>query len=217
TAVNGIGDSGASGEASATPTAGPTAPDAPQGLHASPGSGTVDLTWSAPGFDGGSPITGYRLYRGTNSNNRSYSVDVGDVLSYPVARHGRRGQRFLRGRWAHEWQGLLRSGQRREPGRRRRALGGSVDHAVLRPCRPCRAAESRGDGRESGGHVAMVRSRIGRWQPGRKLHDLSRDVAKQPGGPDRRFEVAVPLRWRGDERGDVLLRRRGGERGRDGT
>src|SRR5439155_375964 len=39
TAVNGIGDSGASGEASATPTAGPTAPDAPQGLHASPGSG----------------------------------------------------------------------------------------------------------------------------------------------------------------------------------
>ena len=57
TAVNGIGDSGASGEASATPTAGPTAPDAPQGLHASPGSGTVDLTWSAPGFDGGSPIT----------------------------------------------------------------------------------------------------------------------------------------------------------------
>src|SRR5439155_178103 len=83
TAVNGIGDSGASGEASATPTAGPTAPDAPQGLHASPGSGRVDLTWSAPGFDGGSPITGYRLYRGTNSNNRSYSVDVGDVLSYP--------------------------------------------------------------------------------------------------------------------------------------
>src|SRR5207249_3686342 len=53
-----------------------------QGLHASPGSGTVSLTWSAPGFDGGSAITGYRLYRGTNSNNRSYHVDVGNVLSY---------------------------------------------------------------------------------------------------------------------------------------
>jgi len=42
----------------------------------------VSLTWSAPGFDGGSAITGYRLYRGTNSNNRSYHVDVGNVLSY---------------------------------------------------------------------------------------------------------------------------------------
>ena len=63
----------------------------------------------------------------------------------------------------------------------------------------------------------MVRSRIGRRQPGRKLHCLSRDVAEQPGGPDLRFEVAVPLRRRGDERGHVLLRRRGGERGRDRT
>src|SRR5439155_375783 len=77
TAVNGIGDSGASGEASATPTAGPTAPDAPQGLHASPGSGTVDLTWSAPGFDGGSPITGYRLYRGTTSGSTTFLATVG--------------------------------------------------------------------------------------------------------------------------------------------
>src|SRR5437773_1915476 len=74
-AVNGIGESDPSGEASATPTAGPTAPDAPQSLHTSPGNGTVSLTWSGPGFDGGSAITGYRLYRGTNSNNRSYHVD----------------------------------------------------------------------------------------------------------------------------------------------
>ena len=45
----------------------------------------MDLTWSAPPNDGGSPITGYRLYRGTNSNNRSSSVDVGNVLAYQDA------------------------------------------------------------------------------------------------------------------------------------
>src|SRR5207249_1253188 len=76
TAVNGIGESDPSGEASATPTAGPTAPDAPQSLHASPGNGTVSLTWSAPGFDGGSALTGYRLYRGTTSGGTTLLVTV---------------------------------------------------------------------------------------------------------------------------------------------
>src|SRR5207253_2885637 len=82
TAVNEVGEGPPSNDASATPASGDNAASTPQGLHASPGSWRVDLTLSAPGFDGGSPITGYRLYRGTNSNNRSYSVDVGDVLSY---------------------------------------------------------------------------------------------------------------------------------------
>ncbi len=40
----------------------PTAPDAPTGLAATPGDGTVDLSWTAPA-DNGSSITGYTIYR----------------------------------------------------------------------------------------------------------------------------------------------------------
>ena len=81
-AVNGVGEGGASNEASATPVAGPSAPGAPTNLQAIPGNGNVSLTWSAPSSDGGSPITTYTVYRGTNSGNQSYSVQVGTVTSY---------------------------------------------------------------------------------------------------------------------------------------
>ena len=81
-AVNGVGEGGASNEASATPVAGPSAPGAPTNLRAIPGNGNVSLTWSAPSSNGGSPITTYTVYRGTNSGNQSYSVQVGTVTSY---------------------------------------------------------------------------------------------------------------------------------------
>ncbi len=42
-----------------------TAPSAPQSLQATAGNAQVSLTWTAPASDGGSPITGYRVYRGT--------------------------------------------------------------------------------------------------------------------------------------------------------
>src|SRR5439155_1881010 len=84
TAVNGVGEGGASNAASATPVAGPSAPGAPTNLQAIPGNGNVSLTWSAPSSDGGSPITTYTVYRGTNSGNQSYSVQVGTVTSDPV-------------------------------------------------------------------------------------------------------------------------------------
>jgi hypothetical protein len=48
--------------------AGPGPPGAPTGLSATPGDASVSLSWSAPSFDGGSAVTGYKLYRGTGPN-----------------------------------------------------------------------------------------------------------------------------------------------------
>ena len=63
-AVNAVGVSAPSNEASATPQA--TVPSAPTGLVASAGDGSVVLSWTVPSTDGGSPITGYNVYRGTS-------------------------------------------------------------------------------------------------------------------------------------------------------
>ena len=48
--------------------AGPGPPAAPTGLSATAGDGQVALSWTAPSFDGGSQISGYTVYRGTNPN-----------------------------------------------------------------------------------------------------------------------------------------------------
>jgi Fibronectin type III domain len=47
---------------------GPGPPGPPAGLSATPGDASVSLSWSAPSFDGGSQLTGYKLYRGTSPN-----------------------------------------------------------------------------------------------------------------------------------------------------
>ena len=69
TAVNSAGQSPRSGEASATPQA--TAPSLPTGLVASGGNGSVILSWTAPSSNGGAPITGYDVYRGTTPGGES--------------------------------------------------------------------------------------------------------------------------------------------------
>src|SRR6059058_141046 len=81
-ALNNVGEGPRSNEASATPTAPATPPGAPQGLGATAGDATVTLTWSAPNSNGGSPITNYRIYRGTSSNGETLKATIGNVLTY---------------------------------------------------------------------------------------------------------------------------------------
>ena len=59
-AINRIGVGRASGVSSATTDA--TVPDPPTGLAATATSPTqIDLVWTAPAYDGGAPVTGYRI------------------------------------------------------------------------------------------------------------------------------------------------------------
>src|SRR5437879_5891148 len=81
-AVNAAGEGPRSIEASATPSAPPTPPSAPQGLGATAGDATVTLTWSAPSSNGGSPITNYKIYRGTSSNGETLKATIANVLTY---------------------------------------------------------------------------------------------------------------------------------------
>ena len=81
-------------------TASPVAPSAPQSLAATAGSGSVSLSWAAPSSNGGSPVTGYDIYRGTSAGGESAtpiasnvtgtsfsdkSVDNGTTYYYKVA------------------------------------------------------------------------------------------------------------------------------------
>jgi fibronectin type 3 domain-containing protein len=78
-AINAVGESPQSAEASATPQA--VAPSAPTGLMASGGNGQVALSWAVPASDGGSPITGYNVYRGTSPGGESTTAVATNVLS----------------------------------------------------------------------------------------------------------------------------------------
>jgi hypothetical protein len=49
----------------------PTAPGAPTGLTAAPGDTQVSLAWTAPTTNGGSPVTAYKVYRGTTPGGES--------------------------------------------------------------------------------------------------------------------------------------------------
>jgi hypothetical protein len=48
-----------------------TAPSAPQGLGATAGNAQVALSWSAPASNGGSAVTGYKIYRSTSSGSET--------------------------------------------------------------------------------------------------------------------------------------------------
>jgi fibronectin type 3 domain-containing protein len=57
-------------------------PTAPLNLVAMPANGAVGLTWGAPVSDGGSPITNYKVYRGTTSGGEVELTSVGSVLAF---------------------------------------------------------------------------------------------------------------------------------------
>ena len=78
-AVNDVGEGELSVEVNATPKA---VPSAPRNLVARVGDGYVNLTWEAPADDGGFPVTGYKIYRGTSSGNVTNLTMVGNVLTY---------------------------------------------------------------------------------------------------------------------------------------
>ncbi|HUR67768.1 MAG TPA: fibronectin type III domain-containing protein [Candidatus Thermoplasmatota archaeon] len=79
TAVNANGQGATSAEATATPSA---LPSAPQSFSATRGNGSVALSWSAPSSNGGSAITGYNVYRGSSSGAATFLATIGTNTSF---------------------------------------------------------------------------------------------------------------------------------------
>ena len=72
TATNSLGTSAASAASSAVTPKGP--PDAPTSVSALRGNQSVNLSWSAPAFDGGSAVTGYKVVATDTSNRNTKST-----------------------------------------------------------------------------------------------------------------------------------------------
>src|SRR5204863_657695 len=82
TATNAVGTGPASTPASATPATPPGVPGSPTGLAATAGNAQVALSWSAPASNGGSPITGYKIYLSTSSGTETLLTTLGNVTTY---------------------------------------------------------------------------------------------------------------------------------------
>src|SRR5439155_1288938 len=78
-AVNSVGESPQSNEASAR-TLG--VPYAPQNLQAAGGIRNATLVWQAPSSNGGFPITNYNIYRSSSSGTEGLYATIGNVTTY---------------------------------------------------------------------------------------------------------------------------------------
>ena len=77
-ALNSVGPSAASNEASGSPA---TVPGAPTGLSATVGDQSASLSWTAPSSDGGASILGYNVYAGMSSGGESQIPVNGALVS----------------------------------------------------------------------------------------------------------------------------------------
>lgn len=82
TAVNSIGESDKSYYVHVTLLCDPIPPFAPQNFTAVVNINEVLLAWSEPVYDGGSPITSYKIYRGTTSGPLPFFTEIGTELSF---------------------------------------------------------------------------------------------------------------------------------------
>jgi hypothetical protein len=77
-AENAMG-TGMNATASAMPS---TVPGVPQDVSASMDLGYIDLSWTAPASNGGSPVTQYDIYRGTSSGSETFLATVAGVTTF---------------------------------------------------------------------------------------------------------------------------------------
>jgi parallel beta-helix repeat protein len=78
-AKNSEGPGAESGEVSDTPV---SPPGIVSNLISGSGDSFVQLTWNAPISNGGSDITGYRIYRGSESGGQTFLIEIGNLLTY---------------------------------------------------------------------------------------------------------------------------------------
>jgi Fibronectin type III domain len=82
-AVNGTGTTTSTvtaGTATGGYTPSATYPTAPTGLKATPGKGTVHLTWAAPSTAGHSAVTNYLVYVSSTPTGEAYTAGAGDTV-----------------------------------------------------------------------------------------------------------------------------------------
>jgi len=78
-AVNMIGESALSGEGNVVPM---TSPGYPMNLQAKAGDHNVDLNWTEPLSDGGSPVIDFNVYRRTSESTAALISSSGDQLYF---------------------------------------------------------------------------------------------------------------------------------------
>jgi len=78
-ALNAAGEGPRSGPVEALPV-GP--PPEPRALNATPAASRVSLSWQAPVTSGGSPVTGYNLYRASAGGALVLLASLGDTLAF---------------------------------------------------------------------------------------------------------------------------------------